>query len=253
VVLLLLWQHEGLHQKLLGLGDDLHWQALPSRRLDYLRRYRRFTERQLDFRFYSGSSGLFEHSPWCIVLMENAACQLRQSWTSAFNTDLFIQLLLLPYWYHRPLLTQRVCQGDFVRLSWLIQNTRKDLLPYFFKHLFFFSQGHMFVLFFEYPAGAKEFGWLQAWGYFSRWYRLWSYRTISLWMLGFAFALPNTSYGVFLLEKKGLVPDYPADSAFYQNEALGVMKTTWIKSPINGRIYHLVCWAQIWKRVTFWE
>jgi MscS family membrane protein len=97
-------------------------------------------------------------------------------------------------------------------------HTRKDLYHIYFNNLSSYSQDIMFYIFFEVPTWGEELA--------CRHEIL--VQTVKLAnSLGVRFAFPTqTLHMESFPEKKGLVPDYPADSAFYQNKLGEFMKTT---------------------------
>jgi MscS family membrane protein len=97
-------------------------------------------------------------------------------------------------------------------------DTRKDLYHIYFNNLSSYSQDIMFYIFFEVPTWGEELA--------CRHEIL--VQTVKLAnSLGVRFAFPTqTLHMESFPEKKGLVPDYPTDSAFYQNKLGEFMKTT---------------------------
>jgi MscS family membrane protein len=97
-------------------------------------------------------------------------------------------------------------------------DTRKDLYHIYFNNLSSYSQDIMFYIFFEVPTWGEELA--------CRHEIL--VQTVKLAnSLGVRFAFPTqTLHMESFPEKKGLVPDYPADSAFYQNKLGEFMKST---------------------------
>jgi MscS family membrane protein len=97
-------------------------------------------------------------------------------------------------------------------------HTRKDIYHIYFNNLSSFSQDVMFYIFFEVPTWGEELA--------CRHEIL--IHTVKLAnTLGVRFAFPTqTLHMESFPEKKGLVPNYPADSAFYQNKLGEFMKTT---------------------------
>lgn len=96
--------------------------------------------------------------------------------------------------------------------------TRKDLYHIYFNNLSSYSQDIMFYIFFEVPTWGEELA--------CRHEIL--VQTVKLAnTLGVRFAFPTqTLHMESFPEKKGLVPEYTADSAFYQNKLGEFMNTT---------------------------
>jgi MscS family membrane protein len=97
-------------------------------------------------------------------------------------------------------------------------NTRKDIYHIYFNNLSSFSQDIMFYIFFEVPTWGEELA--------CRHEIL--VQTVKLAnSLEIRFAFPTqTLHMESFPEKRGLVPEYPADSAFYQNKLGEFMNTT---------------------------
>jgi len=97
-------------------------------------------------------------------------------------------------------------------------HTRKDLYHIYFNNLSSYSQDIMFYIFFEVPTWGEELA--------CRHEIL--VQTVKLAnSLGVRFAFPTqTLHMESFPEKKGLVPEYNSDSAFYQNKLGEFMNTT---------------------------
>jgi len=209
-------------------------QALPSRKIGLLRRYRRYCRGSLDFA--STRVRTFRNSLMYVPNGKIADCNTGQIHGLRQYRRFYTTLILLPM-NTPPLFNRRVCQGLREPCFWLHPDTRKDALPIFiFNNLSSYSQDIIFYnIFSKFTPGGRRVG-FAAWDFGSRPVNA---AAISL-EVRFALPYPNTFiWSSFPAEKKGLVPDFLLISAFTQNKLWGVfMKTTLIKSPNSMPLYH---------------